>query len=125
MRLETARTVLNLPYDALAAALGTHPTTLHRWRRGESSPSRPAVTRMAEVTAVADALARIYGPASSTLVGWLDTPHPLFSGESPRALLVSGRASFLHAALAIHGRALHRESAPIGAATRARGETAP
>lgn len=113
-RLEAARVALDLSFDALAAAIGTHATTLHRWRRGETMPSRPAVRRLGELTAVADALTRVYGPRSPTLVAWLDTPQPLFGGEAPRALLVGGRAAFLHAALSLHGRAVH--APPLGPA---------
>jgi putative toxin-antitoxin system antitoxin component (TIGR02293 family) len=75
----------------LANIIGVSPPTVHRWSKGEGSPTIEKQRIIAELRWVADRLSDFYEPDEARL--WLQTPHPQLDGRRPYDLINEGRAA--------------------------------
>lgn len=91
--IEEVHERLGLGYAEIAAALGADEVVLDQWRAGAPVPAS-AFTRLAELRAFADELARTFGHASDERA-WLDRPLAALGHRSPRALIRAGEADSL------------------------------
>lgn len=103
--VEAAHRELGLRYDEIALALGTHASTLHRWRAGETAPSpafRRRLTALAELTVAARDQRRRAAEAGPMARAWWDdaTALPGLGGERPGAVLAAGQLERLAAGIA-------------------------
>ena len=73
----------------LANIVGVSPPTVHRWSRGQGSPTIEKQQVIAELRWVAERLSDFYEPDEARL--WLQTGHPQFGGERPYDLINDGR----------------------------------
>ena len=73
----------------LANIVGVSPPTVHRWSRGQGSPTIEKQQVIAELRWVAERLSDFYEPDEARL--WLQTGHPQLDGERPYDLINDGR----------------------------------
>ena len=73
----------------LANIVGVSPPTVHRWSRGQGSPTIEKQQVIAELRWVAERLSDFYEPDEARL--WLQTSHPQLDGERPYDLINDGR----------------------------------
>ena len=72
----------------LANIVGVSPPTVHRWSRGQGSPTIEKQQVIAELRWVAERLSDFYEPDEARL--WLQTAHPQFDGKRPYDLINDG-----------------------------------
>ena len=75
----------------LANIVGVSPPTVHRWSKGQASPTIEKQQIIAELRWVAERLSDFYEPDETRL--WLQTGHPQLAGERPYDLINEGRAA--------------------------------
>lgn len=75
----------------LANILGVSPPTVHRWSKGDGSPTIEKQRVIAELRWVAERLSDFYEPDEARL--WLQTGHPQLGGRRPYDLINEGRTS--------------------------------
>ena len=75
----------------LANILGVSPPTVHRWSKGQGSPTIEKQQVIAELRWVTERLADFYEPDEARL--WLQTGHPQLEGRKPYDLINDGRTS--------------------------------
>ncbi|MDE0254249.1 MAG: DUF2384 domain-containing protein [Rhodospirillaceae bacterium] len=73
----------------LANIVGVSPPTVHRWSRGQGSPTIEKQQVIAELRWVAERLSDFYEPDEARL--WLQTGHPQLGGARPYDLINDGR----------------------------------
>ncbi len=73
----------------LANIVGVSPPTVHRWSRGQGSPTIEKQQIIAELRWVAERLSDFYEPDEARL--WLQTGHPQLGGARPYDLINGGR----------------------------------
>lgn len=73
----------------LANIVGVSPPTVHRWSKGQGSPTIEKQQVIAELRWVAERLSDFYEPDEARL--WLQTGHPQLEGEKPYDLINEGR----------------------------------
>lgn len=73
----------------LANIIGVSPPTVHRWSRGQGSPTIEKQQVIAELRWVAERLSDFYEPDEARL--WLQTGHPQLGGARPYDLINDGR----------------------------------
>lgn len=73
----------------LANIVGVSPPTVHRWSKGEGSPTIEKQRIIAELRWVAERLSDFYEPDEARL--WLQTSHPQLGGRRPYDLINEGR----------------------------------
>lgn len=88
--IERARQALDLTYGEIATSISANESTLHRWRSGESRPSRGFRLRILRLAELVDALERAF-PEPERARAWLHAPHASLWGQAPLALLRQGR----------------------------------
>jgi putative toxin-antitoxin system antitoxin component (TIGR02293 family) len=75
----------------LANIVGVSPPTVHRWSKGQGSPTIEKQQIIAELRWVAERLSDFYEPDEARL--WLQTGHPQLGGEKPYDLINDGRTA--------------------------------
>ena len=75
----------------LANILGVSPPTVHRWNKGQGSPTIEKQQIIADLRWVAERLSDFYEPDEARL--WLQTGHPQLSGEKPYDLINEDRTA--------------------------------
>ena len=83
------RQLVGLKNVDLANIVGVSPPTVHRWSRGQGSPTIEKQQVIAELRWVAERLSDFYEPDEARL--WLQTGHPQLRGEKPYDLINEGR----------------------------------
>ena len=91
---------LGLSRGELAAALGTTPRTLERWRAGTTHPQRHARRRLAALLNLDEHL-RVTFTDREAAREWLRAPNPYLGGLTPSDALRAGRADRVEAALEV------------------------
>lgn len=102
--LNTLRDRLQLEWGEIAEIVGVDPSTLHRWRKGESRPRPMAWTRLAQVDELLQIIPRIFaGPDLARQ--WIRTSTPQsLGGATPIEIMKSGRIDRVLALLQFLGR---------------------
>ena len=77
----------------LANIVGVSPPTVHRWSKGQGSPTIEKQQVIAELRWVAERLSDFYEPDEARL--WLQTGHPQLNGEKPYDLINEDRTAEL------------------------------
>lgn len=75
----------------LANIIGVSPPTVHRWSKGQGSPTIEKQQIIAELRWVAERLSDFYEPDEARL--WLQTGHPQLNGEKPYDLINENRTA--------------------------------
>ncbi len=75
----------------LANIVGVSPPTVHRWSKGQGSPTIEKQQVIAELRWVAERLSDFYEPDEARL--WLQTSHPQLNGEKPYDLINDDRTA--------------------------------
>ena len=75
----------------LANIIGVSPPTVHRWSKGQGSPTIEKQQIIAELRWVAERLSDFYEPDEARL--WLQTGHPQLNGEKPYDLINESRTA--------------------------------
>ena len=75
----------------LANIIGVSPPTVHRWSKGQGSPTIEKQKIIAELRWVAERLSDFYEPDEARL--WLQTGHPQLNGEKPYDLINENRTA--------------------------------
>ncbi len=75
----------------LANIIGVSPPTVHRWSKGQGSPTIEKQQVIAELRWVAERLSDFYEPDEARL--WLQTAHPQLNGEKPYDLINEDRTA--------------------------------
>ena len=75
----------------LANIVGVSPPTVHRWSKGQGSPTIEKQQVIAELRWVAERLSDFYAPDEARL--WLQTGHPQLNGEKPYDLINEDRTA--------------------------------
>ena len=75
----------------LANIVGVSPPTVHRWSRGQGSPTIEKQQVIADLRWVAERLSDFYEPDEARL--WLQTGHPQLGGARPYDLINAGRTA--------------------------------
>ncbi|MCZ6676275.1 MAG: DUF2384 domain-containing protein [Candidatus Poribacteria bacterium] len=73
----------------LANIIGVSPPTVHRWSKGQGSPTIEKQQVIAELRWVAERLSDFYEPDEARL--WLQAGHPQLNGEKPYDLINEDR----------------------------------
>ncbi len=94
--IDLARSVLALNYDEIARAILTDPSTLYRWRQGQS-PTAIYLSRLERLDELAREIQRTMRP--EVIPRWLDRPIPAFDGRTPREMIHDGRSETVLGAL--------------------------
>lgn len=89
--VDELRQVSGLKNVDLANIVGVSPPTVHRWSRGQGSPTIEKQQVIAELRWVAERLSDFYEPDEARL--WLQTGHPQLNGERPYDLINDGRTA--------------------------------
>ena len=89
--VEELRQLGGLKNVDLANIIGVSPPTVHRWSKGQGSPTIEKQQVIAELRWVAARLSDFYEPDEARL--WLQTGHPQLHGEKPHELINDGRAA--------------------------------
>jgi transcriptional regulator with XRE-family HTH domain len=75
----------------IANILGVSPPTVHRWSKGQASPTIEKQQVIADLRWVAERLSDFYEPDEARL--WLQTGHPQLAGEKPYDLINEDRTA--------------------------------
>ena len=75
----------------LANIMGVSPPTVHRWSKGQGSPTIEKQQIIAELRWVTERLSDFYEPDEARL--WLQTGHPQLNGEKPYDLINEDRTA--------------------------------
>ncbi len=75
----------------LANIVGVSPPTVHRWSKGQGSPTIEKQQVIAELRWIAERLSDFYEPDEARL--WLQTGHPQLAGEKPYDLINEDRTA--------------------------------
>ena len=89
--VDELRQVSGLKNVDLANIVGVSPPTVHRWSRGQGSPTIEKQQVIAELRWVAERLSDFYEPDEARL--WLQTGHPQLGGERPYDLVNTSRTA--------------------------------
>lgn len=89
--VEDLRQLGGLKNVDLANIVGVSPPTVHRWSKGEGSPTIEKQRVIAELRWVAERLSDFYEPDEARL--WLQTGHPQLGGRRPYDLINEGRTA--------------------------------
>lgn len=73
----------------IANILDVSPPTVHRWSKGQGSPTLEKQRVVADLRWVAERLADFYEPDEARL--WLQSPHPQLEKSRPYDLINDGR----------------------------------
>jgi len=87
--VDELRQVSGLKNVDLANIVGVSPPTVHRWSRGQGSPTIEKQQVIADLRWVAERLSDFYEPDEARL--WLQTGHPQLGGARPYDLINEGR----------------------------------
>jgi transcriptional regulator with XRE-family HTH domain len=98
--IDEAREVLGLSLEEIARAVQTNPSTLYRWREGETTPNQVSLERLRRLEELAGEIDRAL--QREQIGYWLDTPASVFGGRSPREMICEGRAETVLGALLSH-----------------------
>jgi transcriptional regulator with XRE-family HTH domain len=88
-RLEVLRTKGAMKDVEVANLLGTRPETVSRWNQGRAYPRATTEKALLELEYIVDQLADLYEPREARQ--FIFAPQKLLGGESPAALIGSGR----------------------------------
>lgn len=94
--LEIAQRVLALNYEEIARAVLTDPSTLYRWRQGQT-PTAVYLSRLERLDELGREIQRTMRP--EVIESWLNRPIPAFEGTTPREMILSGRSETVLGAL--------------------------
>lgn len=102
--VEAAHDRLGLSYAEIADILGTHESSLHRWRKGGRGPA-PVFSR--QIAALGRCLEKMRGAFASDeeLRAWSMRASATLDGAAPRAALMAGEID--RVALALHAHSPH------------------
>jgi len=89
--VEELRELSGLKNVDLANIVGVSPPTVHRWSKGQGSPTIEKQQVIAELRWVAERLSDFYEPDEARL--WLQTGHPQLDGERPYDLINEDRTA--------------------------------
>jgi hypothetical protein len=87
--IDLAKRVLGLNYEQIARAVLTDPSTLYRWRQGQS-PTAVYLSRLERLDDLAREIQRTMRP--EVIPQWLDRPILAFEGRTPREMILDGRS---------------------------------
>jgi uncharacterized protein (DUF2384 family) len=87
--IEETHVLLGLQYKQIARVLGADESTLHRWRTGETEPSRAYLARLEALEEFLRELFLTLRPDGAR--AWLETPVPALEDRRPLDLLLEGR----------------------------------
>lgn len=96
--VESIERGLGLSGSELAAALGSSPKTVERWRSGQTYPQHEARERLARLLALVEHLGETFRDRE-TAHSWLRTGSFYLGGLTPAEVLHAGRADRVEAAL--------------------------
>jgi transcriptional regulator with XRE-family HTH domain len=102
--IDAARDVLGLSLEEIARAVQTNPSTLYRWREGETTPNQASLDRLRRLEELAGEIEQALEPEQ--VAYWLDTPAAVFGGRSPREMIYKGRVETVLGALLSHSHLL-------------------
>ena len=103
--LNVLRDRLQLEWGEIADIVGVDPSTLHRWRTGESRPRPLARTRLAQVDELLQLIPRIFaGPDLARQWIRTATPEMLGGKSTPIDVMKAGRIDRVLALLQFMGR---------------------
>jgi transcriptional regulator with XRE-family HTH domain len=102
--IDAAREVLGLSLEEIARAVQTNPSTLYRWREGDTTPNQASLDRLRRLEELAREIEQALAPEQTAY--WLDTPASVFGGRSPREMIRDGRTETVLGALLSHGHVL-------------------
>lgn len=85
--LLTLRLIAALGQEALARLCSAHPSTVRRWARGTSKPSREASGRLRLAALVAELIPFV--EAQRSIAEWLVLPNSILGGEPPLTALTN------------------------------------
>lgn len=86
--IEEAHVLLGLQYKQIARALGADESTLHRWRAGETEPSRAYLARLEALEEFLRELFLTLRPDGAR--AWLEAPVPALEDRRPLDFLLEG-----------------------------------
>ena len=89
--VEELRELGGLKNVDLANIIGVSPPTVHRWSKGQGSPTIEKQQVIADLRWVAARLSDFYEPDEARL--WLQTGHPQLKGEKPYDLINDDRTA--------------------------------
>ncbi|HEX8831160.1 MAG TPA: hypothetical protein VF705_08355 [Longimicrobium sp.] len=94
--IQTAQQVLRLNLEEVARAVSTDPSTLYRWRQGQT-PTAVYLNRLERLDDLGREIQKTMKP--ETIPAWLNRAIPMFDGRTPRELILEGRAETVLGAL--------------------------
>lgn len=94
--LEIAQRVLSLNYEEISRAVLTDPSTLYRWRQGQT-PTPVYLSRLERLDELGREIQHTMRP--EVIESWLNRPVPAFGGATPREMILSGRSETVLGAL--------------------------
>lgn len=94
--IRVAREFFNLTYTEIAYAVQTNPSTLYRWRQGDT-PTAVYLSRLNRLDELAAEIQRTV--KKEEIAVWLTRPAPAFDGRTPRDMVLSGRSETVLGAL--------------------------
>lgn len=87
--VERAHEVLGLTYKEIARVIAADESSLHRWRRGDASPSPVFRRQLAALGRCLDLMERAFGDWEAARA-WLDTDCKGLDGARPAQVLLAG-----------------------------------
>lgn len=103
--LNELRDRLELEWGEMAEIIGVDPSTLHRWRKGESRPRPMAWTRITQIDELLQILPRVFaGPDLARQWIRTATPKSLGGSMTPIEVMKTGRIDRVLALLQFLGR---------------------
>jgi hypothetical protein len=94
--IDAARSTLGLNFEEIASAILTDPSTLYRWRQGQT-PTATYLSRLERLDELVKEIRRTVQP--DAVSDWLNRPIPAFDGKTPRTLILNGRSETVLGAL--------------------------
>ena len=88
--IESARQYLGLTYREIAAAIHAEESTLHRWRKGVSSPTPVYLARLNAVDDLVKEVDRTFRDREHARE-WLEKPNQGLQERSPKEVIMEGR----------------------------------
>lgn len=89
--VEELRELGGLKNVDLANIVGVSPPTVHRWSKGQGSPTIEKQQVLSDLRWVTERLSDFYEPDDARL--WLQTGHPQLKGEKPYDLINEDRTA--------------------------------
>jgi hypothetical protein len=87
--IESAQRVLGFTLDEIAKAVQAEPSTLYRWRQGQT----PTAIYMSRLERLEDLVREITNTMREEVIPeWMNRSVPAFEGRTPREMILDGRS---------------------------------